>query len=75
MRSYILTKIVDFFFKINTHLDNNDYIYSDFPRPDLGLNIRPFPIKKWAETYKNGVYHFKFLVLRFGENSWKSEQK
>ena len=33
------------------------YLCRDFPRPDLGPNIGPFPIQKQVKTSKNGVYH------------------
>ena len=32
-----------------------------FTRPDLGLNIGPFPIQNWEKTSQNGVYHSQFL--------------
>ena len=41
----------------------------DFPRPDLGPNIGPFPIKKLAKTSQNGVCHFQLLL--FDENFMK----
>ena len=37
----------------------------DFPRPDLGPNISPFPTKNRAKTSQNGVYHSKFLSSTF----------
>ena len=44
-------------------LDSN----RDFHRPDLGPNIRPFPIQKWTKTSQIGV-----LFPIFGENSMKT---
>ena len=37
----------------------------DFPRPDLGPNIGPFLIQKWAKTSQNGVYYSQFLNSTF----------
>ena len=46
---------------------------SDFPSPDLGLgsNMGPFPIKKWAKTSQNGVYHSQIINSTFW---WKFHQ-
>ena len=43
----------------------------DFPRPDLGPNIDPFPIQKLAKASQNGVYYSQFIVLHLGENFMK----
>ena len=40
-------------------------ITRDFPKSDLGPNIGPYPIKKWAKTSQNGVYYSKFLSSTF----------
>ena len=37
----------------------------DFPRPDFGGNIGPFPIEKMSKNFQNGVNHSEFLS--FGE--------
>ena len=47
-----------------------DY-FRNFPRPDLGPNIGPFPIKKMSITSQKGVYHSQFLSSTFGENFMK----
>ena len=50
----------------------------DFPRPDLGPNIGPFPIQKWTKSSQNGVYHLQFLSSTFwfifSENYNKKQQ-
>ena len=40
-------------------------LFRDFPRPDLGPNIGPLPIKKLAKTSQNGVYHSQYLFSPF----------
>ena len=39
---------------------NTKCITGIFPRPDFGLDIDPFPIKKWAKTSQNDAYHSQF---------------
>ena len=50
-------------------------IYSDFPRPDLGLNIRSFPIKNEQKLTKMVYIMSNFLVPHFGENIMKIRTK
>ena len=33
----------------------------DFLKPDLGPNMGPFPIKKWAKNFQNGEIYSQFL--------------
>ena len=48
----------------------------DFPRPDLGPNIGPFPIKKKEQKLPKMVYIVPyFLVLYFGKNFIKIRTK
>ena len=43
----------------------------DLPRPDLGLNIGPFPIKNEQNIPKGVKIIPIFVVLHFGENFMK----
>ena len=48
----------------------------DFPEPDLGPDIGPFPIEKWAETSQHELYCSQFISyafwLKFHENGPRS---
>ena len=46
-------------------------ILKNFPRPDLGLYIGPFPIKNEQKLPKMMHIIPNFLVLRFGDNFMK----
>ena len=46
-----------------------------FPRPDLGPNIGPFPIKNEQKLPKIVNIIPNFLVLHFGENFMKIRTK
>ena len=47
----------------------------DFPRPDLGPNIDPFPIQNEQKLPKIGYIIPNFLVLQFEENFMKIRSK
>ena len=54
---------------------NKLYNLRDFPRPDLRLNIGPFPIQKWAKTSQNGVCRSQFLSSTFWWNFHENPNK
>ena len=47
------------------------YINMDFPRPDLGPNICPFPLKNEQKLPKLVYIISNFLFLHFSENFMK----
>ena len=54
-----------------------DYILliRDFPRPDIGPNIGPSRIQRWAKTSQNGVYHSQYLSSTFWWTFHKNRSK
>ena len=51
------------------------FSHMDFPRPDLGPNISPFPIKNEPKIHKMVDIFPNFLVLHFGESFMKIRTK
>ena len=49
--------------------------FRDFPRPNLGPNICPFPIKNEPKLQKNGVLCSQFISFTFWWKCYKNRTK